>query len=216
MYLQVIHIGKKIDPLCLFLPHRINPRMKTGLFFGSFNPIHNGHIALAAQMIQRTDLEEFWFVVTPQNPLKNKTDLLEDAQRLRLVRLAVEDIPDMRVSDVEFHMPRPSYTIDTLKHLSGQYPDREFILVMGSDGLENFSLWKNHEEIVKKYSRYIYPRPGTPPGFLNNVRNVKIIEAPPLNISSTKIRTALALNQDVGHLLPPKVYQAILQEGWYK
>ncbi len=135
--------------------------IKTGLYFGSFNPIHIGHMAIANFMIEFSDLEQLWFVVSPHNPLKEKKTLLKDYHRLEMVRLAVEDDDRFRVSDIEFKLPTPSYTIDTLAYLEEKNPGREFQLVMGADGLKTFHKWKHAELIVQKYHRLIYPRPGS-------------------------------------------------------
>ncbi len=135
--------------------------MITGLYFGSFNPIHIGHLAIANFMIEFSELEQLWFVVSPQNPLKEKKSLLKDYHRLEMVRLAVEDDERFRASDIEFKLPTPSYTIDTLTYLEEKHPGRKFQLVMGADGLSTFHKWKHADLIVKKYHRLIYPRPGT-------------------------------------------------------
>ena len=189
---------------------------KTGLFFGSFNPIHNGHLSIAKNLVELSDLEEIWFVVSPQNPLKKKNGLLADYQRLALVKLAIEEYSFLKACDIEFTMPRPSYTIDTLNLLAIKYPDRQFILVMGSDGLEKFACWKNHEQITRQFTRYIYPRPGTPPSLLQNIPNAKIIEAPRMDISSTIIRESLSKGENVSSFLPPKVYHEIINNQLYR
>ena len=132
--------------------------MKTGLFFGSFNPIHIGHMALANYFVDYTSLEQVWFVVSPHNPLKNKESLLNDQLRLDMVALAIGNDERFSICDIEFRMPKPSYTIDTLTYLSEKHRRREFILLMGSDGLSTFHKWKNHEQIIKHYHRYVYPR----------------------------------------------------------
>lgn len=188
---------------------------KTGLFFGSFNPIHNGHLSIAKNLVELSDLEEIWFVVSPQNPLKKKNGLLPDYQRLALVKLAIEEYSFLKACDIEFTMPRPSYTIDTLTVLAKKYPDRQFILVMGSDGLEKFAYWKNHELITRQFTRYIYPRPGTPPSLLHNIPNGRIIEAPRMDISSTIIRESLAKGENVSSFLPSKVYNEIINNQLY-
>ena len=183
--------------------------IKTGLFFGSFNPVHTGHLIIANYMRFYTDLAELWLMVSPRNPHKPESSLWDDDIRLKLVRTAVADIPFLSVCDVEFSMPIPSYTIDTLSKLSATYPDREFVMVMGSDGLENFYKWKSSEHIIKGYTRYIYKRPGTNPAVFENLENIKIFDAPLMDISSTFIRGALSEGKDIRCLLPCKVWDAI-------
>ncbi len=189
---------------------------KTGLFFGSFNPVHIGHLAIAGYIISFTDLDELWFVVSPQNPLKEKTSLLDDYQRLELVRLATEDDERFRVSDIEFHMPHPSYTIDTLTYLGEKYPDREFQLVMGSDGLKTFNKWKNYRLIEKNYHRIIYPRPGMTPEEILTYPNLTLVNAPQMDISSSFIRKAIAEGKDIRHFLPDKVFRYIREMHFYE
>lgn len=134
--------------------------MKTGLFFGSFNPIHNGHMVIANYFAEFSDLKQVWFVVSPHNPLKPAGSLLNDFQRLQLVELAIGDYRKMKVSKIEFGLPKPSYTINTLTHLQEKFPQHEFVLIMGSDNLHTFHKWKNYEQILEYFSIYIYPRPG--------------------------------------------------------
>ncbi|MGE4569497.1 MAG: nicotinate (nicotinamide) nucleotide adenylyltransferase [Bacteroidales bacterium] len=183
---------------------------KTGLFFGSFSPIHIGHMAVANYMAVCTDLEELWFVVSPQNPLKPSNQLWEEAFRLDLVKKAVEGIPFFAVCDLEFSLPRPSYTINTLNALSEQYPDRTFVLVMGSDGLAQFSQWKSADQIVSRYSRYIYPRYDSEPTGLASgammIPNATVVQAPRIEISSTFIRESLALQRDVRCFVPESIW----------
>ena len=135
--------------------------MKVGLFFGSFNPIHTGHLIIANVMIESTDIQKVWFVVSPQNPLKKSKSLLHEFDRLDMVRAAAYDNYNLDVSDVEFNLPRPSYTIDTLVYLSEKHPDNEFVLIIGEDNLKSFPKWKNFESILKNYSLYVYPRRGS-------------------------------------------------------
>lgn len=190
--------------------------MKVGLFFGSYNPVHIGHLAIANYMVEFTDLERLWFVVSPHNPLKQKSTLLADHHRYEMVLRAIDDDPRFRVSNIEFHLPRPSYTIDTLAYLREKYPDHEFVLIMGSDGLSTFPKWKNYQELIKNYSRYVYPRPGTGKDLLENIENGKLVEAPMMDISSTFIRDAIAQGRDVRHFLPFKVWQYLSEMNFYK
>jgi nicotinate-nucleotide adenylyltransferase len=190
--------------------------MKTGLFFGSFNPIHIGHLAIANYMVEFTDLDKIWFIVSPHNPLKQKSTLLSDQHRLQMVRLAVEFDNRFKVSNIEFDLPQPSYTINTLTYLKEKYPDNEFALIMGSDGLPTFHKWKNYKQLIANYQRYVYPRPGTDPGLLESIENGKIVSAPLMEISSTFIREAIAKRKDVRYFLPEKVWQFISEMNFYR
>ncbi|MFZ5940316.1 MAG: nicotinate (nicotinamide) nucleotide adenylyltransferase [Bacteroidota bacterium] len=189
---------------------------KTGLYFGSFNPIHIGHLAIAGYMTAFTDLDELWFVLSPHNPLKDKKSLLDDYQRLELVRLATEDDERFRVSDIEFHLPQPSYTIDTLSYLAEKYPDREFILVMGADGLKTFRKWKNYQVIEANYHRIVYPRPGIGREEILAHPNVSLVDAPLMEISSSFIRESIREGRDVRHFLPEKVHRYIREMHFYE
>lgn len=190
--------------------------MKIGLFFGSFNPIHIGHMAIANYMVEFTDLDKLWFVVSPQNPLKKKDTLLADHHRLEMVFKATEDDARFQASNIEFNLPKPSYTIDTLTYLKEKYPQYEFVIIMGSDGLVTFSKWKNHEQITGNYTRYVYPRPGTEEQWLKNIENGKIVDAPLMEISSTFIRKAIASGKDIRYFLPEKVWQYLDEMNFYK
>jgi nicotinate-nucleotide adenylyltransferase len=189
--------------------------MKTGLYFGSFNPVHIGHLAIANYMIGFTDIHQLWFVISPQNPFKQRVSLLEDHKRRTLLDIAIEHDDRFRICDVEFRMPKPSYTIDTLAWLAEAHPNNEFVLIMGSDGLPTFSKWKNADIIEKNYSRYIYPRPGFPVNEEEHV-NCRVVDAPLMEISSTFIRQSLKTGIDIRHFLPPRVYDYIVQMHYYK
>jgi nicotinate-nucleotide adenylyltransferase len=189
--------------------------MKVGLFFGSFNPVHIGHLVIANYMAEFTDLRQLWFVISPQNPLKTKTTLLEDHKRRTLLELAIHDDERFRICDIEFRMPKPSYTIDTLVYLKERYPRNEFVLIMGSDGLTTFHKWKNYNLIEDHYSRYIYPRPGFPVDPAEH-KNIFVVDAPQMDISSTFIRKALKQKNDVRYFLPPKVYEYITEMHFYE
>ncbi len=156
---------------------------KTGLFFGSFNPIHIGHMIIANWFVEYTDLERVWFVVSPQNPFKEKKSLLADHHRLALVRTAIEDDLRFWVTDIEFHMPKPSYTIDTLTYLEEKYPENEFVLIAGSDQLPNFDKWKNANRILELYKMYVYARPGYAESKFNNHLSVKLFFKTLMDIS---------------------------------
>ena len=180
-------------------------RIKTGIFGGSFNPIHIGHLALANWLCEFEGLDEVWFLITPHNPLKQKEDLLDDNLRLEMAQAAVSDYPKFKVSDFEFHLPQPSYTIDTLKALHESYPDRDFHLVIGADNWQIFRKWKNYEEILTNYKLLVYPRLGFNIEIPENYPNVKKAEAPLIEISSTFIRNAYKTGKDVRFFLPERV-----------
>ncbi len=189
---------------------------KTGLFFGSFNPIHHGHLILASYMLEFTDLDEVWFVVSPQNPLKPKETLLADYHRMALVRIAIEDHPKFRASSIEFKMPKPSYTIDTLTWLSEKYPEREFILICGTDIFPTFHKWKNYEVILEHYRLYVYPRPGYEPGKYTGHPHIRLFKAPLLEISSSFIRKGIKAGKNMAFWMPDKVYEYILEMHFYE
>jgi len=190
--------------------------MKTGLFFGSFNPVHIGHLAIANYVVAYTGLKEVWFVVSPQNPLKKKGSLIEDVYRLEMVDIAIRGDDRFHSCDIEFHMPRPSYTIDTLVYLRNRYPRRDFALVMGADNLLSFDKWKNYEEIIKTTVRYIYNRPGVDRATAPFQENTVWLEAPLMEISSTFIRSAIKKGKDIRHFLPPGVYEYIDRMNLYR
>ena len=190
--------------------------MITGLYFGSFNPVHIGHLVIANYMVEFSDLEQLWFVVSPQNPLKEKKSLLQDYHRLEMVRLAVEDDDRFRASDIEFKLPTPSYTIDTLTYLEEKNPGREFQLVMGGDGLRTFHKWKHANLIVEKYHRLIYPRPGTVLEAASRLPNATMVDAPMMEISSSFIRQAIREGKDVRHMVPAKAYTYMREMHFYE
>lgn len=190
--------------------------MKTGLFFGSFNPIHIGHMALANYFVEFTDIDQLWFVISPHNPLKKKESLANDQMRLDMVELAIDDDTRFQTCDVEYHMPKPSYTIDTLTYLTERYPRNEFILLMGSDGLQTFHKWKNHENIINRYSRYVYPRKTEIPVDYKQHENILFVGgAPIIEISSSFIRKSISEEKDIRHFLPEKVSEYIKRYGLY-
>lgn len=190
--------------------------MKIGLFFGSFNPIHIGHLALSNYIVEFSDLQQIWFVVSPHNPLKEKKTLLDDYARLELVEMAINDDPRFNICDIEFKLPQPSYTIDTLTYLKEKYPSHEFAIIMGSDGLKTFHKWKNNEQIIKNHKRFIYPRYPDNKDFIKEHKNVIIVEAPKIEISSTLIRSAIRSNKDMRHFLPKRVFEEIDRCGYYQ
>lgn len=189
--------------------------MKVGLFFGSFNPIHQGHMILANYMLAYAPLDEVWFIVSPQNPLKDKSGLLHEFDRFNLLEMAIGSYPYFKVSDIEFFMPRPSYTIDTLVRLSEQFPSKEFFLICGTDTLQSLHKWKNYEQILKYYHFLVYPRKGSDGGELMKHPHVQPIEAPEIELSSSFIRKALKGKKDIRFMLPPAVYEEIIAKGYY-
>jgi len=190
--------------------------LKTGLFFGSFNPIHIGHLAIANYLAVFTDLEQVWFVVSPQNPLKPKESLLSDYHRLALVREAIGDNTRYKASNIEFNLPKPSYTINTLTHLKEDYPERQFVLIMGADNLQTLHKWKNYEQILEQYEVYVYPRKETTPGEFSTHPKVKMIDAPIMEISATFIRQAIKAKKDVSFFLHAAVYEYIREMHFYE
>jgi nicotinate-nucleotide adenylyltransferase len=190
--------------------------MTVGLFFGSFNPIHIGHLAIANYMLEFGPIQELWFVVSPHNPLKQKASLLPDYQRLDLVNLAIADYPKFRACDIEFRLPQPSYTIDTLVYLKEKYPAHEFKIIMGADGLASFDKWKNYRLIIENYSRLVYPRPGFDNQKLPNMENAELILAPLIEISSTFIRAAIAEGKDMRFFMPSAVAKYVDEMQFFK
>jgi len=176
--------------------------MKIGLLFGSFNPIHIGHIAIAKYMSEFTDLQQVWFVVSPHNPLKDKNSLSDAKKRFASVKKAVGKYPDIKVSNIEFGLPVPSYTIHTLEKLTKKYSRHNFVLIIGSDNLGTFYKWKEYKKILANHTLYVYPRSGFNGGKLKNHRNVKMMKAPRIDISSTFIRAQLKKGKSVRHLIP--------------
>lgn len=189
---------------------------KTGLYFGSFNPIHIGHLIIANQIIANSDLQEIWFVISPHNPLKEKNTLLDDNHRLSLVKIAIDDNPDFKACDIEFKMPKPSYTIHTLLNLEEKYPNRKFCLIIGSDNLLSFEKWFNYEQILKNYQLYVYPRPNYIDCPFKTHPSVKWVDAPLIEISSSAIRNAIKNNKSVKYLLTDKVLEYINEMHFYQ
>ncbi len=189
---------------------------KVGIYSGSFNPIHHGHVMLANYLVEFSDLDELWFVVTPQNPLKQKAELLDDNERLKMVQLAVADDPRFRVSDIEMHLPRPSYTINTLNTLSEQYPDCQFVFICGMDSLQNFKHWRDYQKILDNYELLVFPREGYDGGDLADYPSVTVLKTPILEISSTFIRQCIKEGRDVRHFVPERTFKYMKQHGFYE
>jgi nicotinate-nucleotide adenylyltransferase len=184
--------------------------MKIGLYFGSFNPVHNGHLSIANFLNQKALFEQIWLVVSPNNPLKAKNELAHENDRLNMVKSAIQDFPFLHACDVEFSLPTPSYTIETLNLLENQYPNCEFSLILGADNMENFHKWKNYEEILNRYQIYVYPRHGE--NMTQPVKHQNIIymnDAPLLTVSATEIRSLLQQKKSVTEYLPVSVIQYI-------
>lgn len=190
--------------------------MKIGLFFGSFNPIHTGHLIIAQHFADWTDLDQVWLIVSPQNPFKEKSGLLDEKHRLYMANIAVEDNDRIRASNVEFHLPQPSYTIDTLTYLEEKYPDHRFVLLMGSDNLPTLHKWKNAGLLLQRYPIRVYLRPGQSNTNPYPEADITFTEAPLLNISATFIRQAVHEGRDIRYLVPEKVYEYIRSMHFYQ
>ncbi len=186
-----------------------------GLFFGSFNPIHVGHLIIANTMLEQAVIDEVWFVVSPQNPFKSQNSLAHEFDRFDLVQAAIADHFQMKATDIEFQMPKPSYTSDTLAYLTDKYPDHKFKLIIGQDNLRNFPKWKNHEVILQQYGLLVYPRPNSKTSELETHANVRFVEAPQLDISATFIRKAIKNNRSVKYLVPEVVLDRIRAKKLY-
>ncbi|MBP1223284.1 nicotinate (nicotinamide) nucleotide adenylyltransferase [Flavobacterium sp. 1355] len=192
--------------------------MRIGLYFGTYNPIHVGHMIIANHMAEFADLDQIWMVVTPHNPLKKKSTLLDDHQRLEMVYLATKDFPKIKPSDIEFKLPQPNYTVNTLVHLHEKYPKHEFSLIMGEDNLKTLHKWKNYEVLLDHYNIYVYPRISSEEGNteLKSHPKIHIIDAPIVEISSTFIRNNIKEGKNIQPLLPPKVWEYIDHNNFYK
>ena len=190
--------------------------MKVGLFFGSFNPVHVGHMIIANYMAQHTDLDQIWMVVSPQNPLKNRRTLAKDYDRLYLIDQAIDDNPLLRSSNIEFSLPKPSYTIDTLTYLKEKYPDKQFVLIMGGDNLGSFHKWKNYETILNNHEIYVYKRPTYELGELESHESISLFDTPMMEISSSYIRNEIKEGRSIRYLVPEKVEDHILEAGVYR
>jgi nicotinate-nucleotide adenylyltransferase len=195
---------------------------EVGLYFGSFNPIHIGHIAIAGYITEFTGTDQVWFVVSPHNPLKNKETLLDDYQRLHMVRLAIGDNDKLKACDIEFRLPVPSYTIDTLAHLTEKHPGHRFSLIMGEDNLYTFHKWKNAEELVSRHPIYVYPRRGSvKPDSpllekLLTIGEIHYVNAPVIELSGTFIRNGIRKGRDMSYYLTPAVWKYIDEMNFYR
>ncbi len=190
--------------------------MKIGLFFGSFNPVHIGHLIIANYMVTQTDLQQVWLVVSPQNPLKPKNSLARDRDRLNMVQLAIGDNPLLRASNIEFKLPKPSFTIDTLTYLAEKYPQHEFTLIMGGDNIGSIHKWKNYELLLRGYDIYVYKRPQYDMGEWATQPRVKVFDAPLMEISATYIRNCLVSGKSVQYLVPDSVKEYLAESRLYR
>jgi len=192
--------------------------MKIGLYFGTFNPIHTGHLIIANHMAEYSGLDQIWLVVTPHNPLKKKSTLLDDHHRLQMVFLATEDYPKLKPSDAEFRLPQPSYTVNTLAHLQEKFPTHQFSLIMGEDNLNSLHKWKNYEVILQNHTIYVYPRINSEviSDDIAAASHISKVDAPIIEISSTFIRNSIKENKNVRPLLPEKVWHYITHNLFYK
>ena len=191
---------------------------RIGLYFGTFNPIHIGHLNIANFLAEFSELEEIWMVITPHNPHKKKKTLLEDHHRLAMVRIAVEDYPKLKASNIEFDLPQPNYTVNTLAHLEEQYPDKDFCLIMGADNLSNLHKWKNYEVILENYHLYVYPRvdqDGNNIPLLDHP-HVHLVQAPIMQLSSTFIRRSVKEGKNIRPMLPEGVWSYLDEMNFYK
>jgi nicotinate-nucleotide adenylyltransferase len=189
--------------------------MKIGLYFGSFNPVHIAHLIIANHVLNETEIEKIWFVVSPQNPFKEEAGLLNEFHRLHLVRVATEDDNRIKASDIEFGLPKPSYTVNTLAYLTEKHPEHEFCIIMGSDSFQNLHKWKNYEVIIKNYAVYVYNRPGFEPENKTGAK-LQVLNAPLLQLSATQIRKYIREGKSIRYMVPEKVLEEIERGGYYK
>jgi nicotinate-nucleotide adenylyltransferase len=193
----------------------MNNSKKIGLYFGTFNPIHSGHLMIADYMVEHTAIDQVWFVVSPHNPFKNKKDLLHDSERLFLVQMAIKGREFIHVSDIEFHLPQPSFTIHSLQRLVKNNPLFEFSIIMGEDNLSSFDQWKGYTQILENHQIYVYPRTNVPFSLLGKHKNIHMIDAPMLKISSTQIRADLNNGSNVDEMLPKEVLARIREMNYF-
>ncbi|XMO88112.1 nicotinate (nicotinamide) nucleotide adenylyltransferase [Algibacter sp. AS12] len=192
--------------------------MKIGLYFGSFNPIHIGHLVIANHMAEYSDLDQVWFVITPHNPFKKKSSLLDNYQRLEMVYEATKDYDKLKASDIEFSLPQPNYTVNTLAHLQEKYPDHDFSLIMGEDNLNSFHKWKNYEVILENHHIYVYPRISntTVDNQFNGHKKIHHVDAPIMQLSSTFIRKAIKDGKNIKPMLPKNVWEYLDEMNFYR
>jgi nicotinate-nucleotide adenylyltransferase len=189
--------------------------VKVGLYFGSFNPIHVGHLIIARHILNEHYVDQVWFILSPQNPLKQQSSLLNEYHRQHLVQLCLEGESKMKCSTIEFKLPKPSFTIDTLVHLKEKYSTYSWQIILGSDSLQNITKWKNSEKLLKDYKFLVYKRPGFTENHIQQ-NNIQILEAPLLDISSTQIRTLIKAEKSVRYYVTDAVYDEITNNNYYK
>jgi nicotinate-nucleotide adenylyltransferase len=189
--------------------------MNIGLYFGSFNPIHIGHLIVANHIVEHAELDKIWFVVSPHNPLKESHTLLNEYDRIHLVELAIKDNNKFRASNIEFHLPKPSYTIDTLTYLKEKFPLEQFTVIMGSDSYQNLNRWKNYEQLLEQYYIIVYERPGFVVDTATLPPRVKTLQAPLLQIASTHIRHQIKQGKSIKYLVPEAVQSCIEENRYY-
>jgi nicotinate-nucleotide adenylyltransferase len=196
----------------------VNSKKRIGLYFGTFNPIHVGHLIIANYIVEFSDLDEVWMVVTPHNPNKKKNTLLNDMHRLTMVRIAIEDYPKLKASNVEFDLEQPNYTVNTLAHLEEKYSDFNFCLIMGEDNLKSFHKWKNYEVILERYSIYVYPRvsEGRVKTKFSIHSNIQRVNAPKIELSSTFIRDGIKAGKNIRPMLPDAVWKYVDEMHFYR
>lgn len=206
----------KNEQICI--ENILNKIMNIGLYFGTYNPIHIGHLIIANHIVEHSDLDEIWMVVTPHNPFKKKNTLLENHQRLELVYRATEDFDNIKPSDIEFKLPQPNYTVNTLAYISEKYPTKEFSLIMGEDNLNSFHKWKNYETILENHHIYVYPRisEGKVAHQFHNHSKITRVAAPIMEISSSDVRKHIKNDKNVKPLLPKKVWEYLDEMNFYK
>lgn len=193
------------------------PAKNIGLFFGSFNPIHTGHLIIAEYMATRTDLDQVWFVVSPHNPLKQRATLANDYDRLHMVQLAIEDNPRLKASNIEFSLPKPSYTVDTMVYLHEKYPQHRFSLIMGADNLAGIQKWKNFELLLERYTIHIYAREGAAiDPSAHGKADIRIYDVPQIDLSSTYIRQSIASGHSVRYLVPERIFEYLEGSRLYR
>lgn len=192
--------------------------LKIGLLFGTFDPIHKGHLQLARYFAKQTDLEEVWLVLTPQNPFKQKMDILPDSDRLKMVESAICSDPKLRLSKVEFDLPKPNYTYRTLKELQKVHPQYEFVVLLGEDNMVSFKFWKNYKNLLEAFQLYVYPRKkeGTVPAEFDNHPNIRWIQAPVMDISSSEIRAGIRVGKNMSEWIPVESWSYLKEKGFYK
>lgn len=193
----------------------MDTKKKIGLYFGTFNPVHSGHLMIAHFVLDYTEINQVWFVVSPHNPFKDKNTLLQDSDRLTLVKIAIQGCELLQVCDVEFRLPQPSYTVNSIEHLIKNYPEHEFSIIMGADNLSCFDKWKGYSQILENHKIYVYPRMNATQSPIESHKNICLIEAPIHKISSSQIRVALKNGQKIDEIVPKEVLARIHEMNYF-